>query len=71
MLVIKPERRFSIDAEVNHLWTAKNTSPLTKLIIDQILDIKDKPASPVGSLIFRIWFTMSRKSTLEFLVVQR
>ena len=44
MLVIEPERRFSIDAIVNHPWTVKNTSPLTKLIIDQILHIKDPRA---------------------------
>ena len=43
-MVIEPERRFSIDAVVNHPWTTKNTSPLTKLIIDQILHIKDPRA---------------------------
>ena len=42
--MIEPERRFSIDAIVNHPWTVKNTSPLTKLIIDQILHIKDPRA---------------------------
>ena len=44
LLVIEPERRFSIDAVVNHPWTTKNSSPLTKLIIDQILHIKDPRA---------------------------
>ena len=44
LLVIEPERRFSIDTVVNHPWTTKNSSPLTKLIIDQILNIKDPRA---------------------------
>ena len=42
--MIEPERRFSIDTVVNHPWTTKNSSPLTKLIIDQILNIKDPRA---------------------------
>ena len=42
--VIEPERRFSIDTVVNHPWITKNSSPLTKLIIDQILNIKDPRA---------------------------
>jgi hypothetical protein len=41
LLVIEPERRFSIDTVVNHPCTDKNSSPLTKLIVDQILNIKD------------------------------
>ena len=38
LLVIEPERRFSIEAVVNHPWTVKNALPLTKVVIEGIFN---------------------------------
>lgn len=42
LLVIEPEKRFTIDTVVMHPWTRKYCSPVTKPILESILCIKGK-----------------------------